>query len=127
MQTLRLIRHHFSHRGQLWVCLRTPLLPRFVILTANSRPPPSVYMASCGGTTCTGVNSDGLSWFKIDQSGLISGTVGNGVWGMGELVNNNSSWTSTIPSTLKSGAYLIRYAFYCTAGSVCLTRRNPTY
>lgn len=67
-------------------------------------------MANCGGSTCTGVNSNSLSWFKIDQSGLISGTVGNGQWGMGKLVANNNSWTSTIPSSLKSGAYLIRCA-----------------
>lgn len=66
-------------------------------------------MANCGGSTCTGVNSNSLSWFKIDQSGLLSGTVGNGQWGMGKLVANNNSWTSTIPSSLKSGAYLIRY------------------
>jgi len=71
--------------------------------------PVVVYMASCGGSSCTGFNSDSAQWFKIDQSGLLSGTVGNGNWGMGQLVAQNSSWTSTIPADLKPGAYLIRH------------------
>ncbi|EMD31057.1 glycoside hydrolase family 61 protein [Gelatoporia subvermispora B] len=71
--------------------------------------PMLVYLAQCPGTTCTGVNSDTLQWFKIDESGLINGTVGDGFWGDGLMIAQNSSWTTTIPTTVPSGPYLIRF------------------
>ncbi|KAF9261528.1 cellulose-growth-specific protein [Marasmius fiardii PR-910] len=71
--------------------------------------PMLVYMAQCPGSTCTGVNSRSLKWFKIDQAGLLSGTVGNGYWGSGKMIDQNCTWTSTIPSTIPSGAYMIRF------------------
>ncbi|THH09771.1 hypothetical protein EW145_g1786 [Phellinidium pouzarii] len=70
--------------------------------------PVMVYMANCGGS-CSDSTPSSLNWFKIDEAGLLSGTVGNGYWGMGELVADNSSWTSTIPSELPSGNYMIRH------------------
>jgi len=70
--------------------------------------PVMVYMANCG-SSCSGSNPASLEWFKIDESGLISGTVGDGYWGMGKLVADNSSWTSTIPSNLPNGNYMIRH------------------
>ncbi|KAF5378235.1 hypothetical protein D9757_009152 [Collybiopsis confluens] len=71
--------------------------------------PMLVYMAQCPGSTCTGVNSGTLKWFKTDQSGLINGTVFNGFWGDGLMIADNSSWTTTIPSTIPNGPYLIRF------------------
>ncbi|OCH87433.1 cellulose-growth-specific protein [Obba rivulosa] len=71
--------------------------------------PMLTYLAQCPGTTCTGVNSDSLQWFKIDEVGLINGTVGDGFWGDGQMIAQNSSWTTTIPSTVPSGSYLIRF------------------
>ncbi|KAL0567666.1 Esterase/lipase/thioesterase [Marasmius crinis-equi] len=71
--------------------------------------PMLVYMAQCPGTTCTGVNSNSLKWFKIDQAGLLSGTVGNGYWGSGKMIDQNSSWTSTIPASIPNGPYMIRF------------------
>ncbi|KAJ3902797.1 glycosyl hydrolase family 61-domain-containing protein [Lentinula edodes] len=71
--------------------------------------PMLVYMAQCPGTTCTGVNSDALSWFKIDESGLINGTIYDGFWGDGLMIADNSSWTTTIPSTIPNGPYLVRF------------------
>lgn len=47
--------------------------------------------------------------FKIDQSGLINGTIGDGFWGDGLMIAQNSSWTTTIPKTVPSGNYLIRF------------------
>ncbi|KAI0743933.1 glycoside hydrolase [Daedaleopsis nitida] len=70
--------------------------------------PVMVYMANCNGA-CTSSNPASLSWFKIDQAGLISGTLPNGTWGQGELVANNNSWTSTIPASLAPGEYFIRH------------------
>ena len=50
-----------------------------------------------------------LLQFKIDQAGLISGTVGSGTWAAGQMIANKNSWTTTIPSTVPSGNYLIRF------------------
>ncbi|KAJ7581555.1 glycosyl hydrolase family 61-domain-containing protein [Mycena floridula] len=71
--------------------------------------PMLTYMAQCPGTTCTGVNANSLKWFKVDQSGLISGTIGSGTWAAGVMINQNSSWTSTIPATIPAGPYMIRW------------------
>ncbi|KAF7433663.1 Esterase/lipase/thioesterase [Pleurotus ostreatus] len=71
--------------------------------------PMLTYLAQCPGSTCTGVSANSLKWFKIDQSGLISGTVGNGYWGSGKMIDNNNTWTTTIPSSVPSGNYLIRF------------------
>ncbi|KIJ54077.1 lytic polysaccharide monooxygenase [Sphaerobolus stellatus SS14] len=70
--------------------------------------PVMVYMANCGGN-CTSADPASLNWFKIDESGLLSGTVGNGQWGMGQLVAQGSTWTTTIPAALPSGNYMIRH------------------
>ena len=67
------------------------------------------YLAQCPGSTCTGVNAQTLSWFKIDEAGLLNGTIGDGYWGAGKMIDQNSSWTTTIPSTVPSGNYLIRF------------------
>ena len=68
--------------------------------------PVMVYLANCGGD-CTSVNSADLKWFKIDEAGLLSGTVGDGEWGNGVVVDT-LEWTSTIPESLAPGNYLIR-------------------
>uniref|UniRef100_A0A0W0F2F7 AA9 family lytic polysaccharide monooxygenase n=1 Tax=Moniliophthora roreri TaxID=221103 RepID=A0A0W0F2F7_MONRR len=75
----------------------------------HAQGPMLVYLAQCPGSTCTSVNTASLKWFKIDQSGLISGTIGNGYWGSGKMIDQNSSWTTTIPSTVPSGSYMIRF------------------
>ena len=67
------------------------------------------YLAQCPGSTCTGVNSNTLEWFKIDEAGLLSGTIYDGEWGSGKMIADNSSWTTTIPATVPSGNYLIRF------------------
>ena len=70
--------------------------------------PVMVYLANCGGD-CTSVNSADLKWFKIDEAGLLSGTIGDGYWGSGKMIDQNSSWTTTIPASVPSGNYLIRF------------------
>ncbi|KAI5889030.1 cellulose-growth-specific protein [Schizophyllum commune H4-8] len=69
--------------------------------------PVMVYMADCGGD-CTSANSASLKWFKIDEAGLLSGTVGAGEWGNG-IVVDTLEWTSTIPASLAPGNYMIRH------------------
>ena len=44
-----------------------------------------------------------------EEAGLLSGTIGNGYWGAGKMIDQNSSWTTTIPATVPSGDYLIRF------------------
>ncbi|KIJ61342.1 lytic polysaccharide monooxygenase [Hydnomerulius pinastri MD-312] len=70
--------------------------------------PVMVYMANCEGS-CTSANTASLNWFKIEQSGLISGDLPTGTWAMGQLVANNNSWTTSIPSQLAPGNYFIRH------------------
>ena len=55
------------------------------------------------------MSSNSLQWFKIDEAGLLSGTVYSGTWGDGQMIAQNSSWTSTIPASVPSGAYLVRF------------------
>ncbi|RDB21870.1 Cellulose-growth-specific protein [Hypsizygus marmoreus] len=71
--------------------------------------PQLTYLAQCPGSSCNGVNANTLKWFKIDEAGLLSGTVGNGKWAAGKMIEQNNTWTSTIPSTVPAGNYLIRF------------------
>ncbi|KAJ7483444.1 glycosyl hydrolase family 61-domain-containing protein [Mycena latifolia] len=87
----------------------TPIVAYWNQVWPHPYGPMLTYLAQCPGTTCTGVNANTLKWFKIDQSGLISGTVFNGYWGSGKMIDQNSSWTTTIPATVPSGNYLIRF------------------
>ncbi|KAF9484800.1 glycoside hydrolase family 61 protein [Pholiota conissans] len=73
----------------------------------HAQGPVMVYMANCNGP-CTSANSNSLKWFKIAQTGLISGTVGNGKWGTG-LVQDTLQYSATIPAKLAPGNYLIRH------------------
>ncbi|EIW62723.1 glycoside hydrolase family 61 protein [Trametes versicolor FP-101664 SS1] len=70
--------------------------------------PVMVYMANCNGA-CTTATPSSLNWFKIEESGLLSGSLANGQWAQGQLIADNSSWTTTIPASLKAGEYLLRH------------------
>ncbi|KAF8157134.1 glycosyl hydrolase family 61-domain-containing protein [Crassisporium funariophilum] len=87
----------------------TPITAYWNSVWPHPYGPMLTYLAQCPGSTCTGVNAKTLKWFKIDQSGLLSGTVYSGTWGSGKMIAQNNSWTSTIPSTVPSGNYLIRF------------------
>ncbi|KAF5353259.1 hypothetical protein D9756_007779 [Leucocoprinus leucothites] len=71
--------------------------------------PQLTYLAKCSGSSCDSANAGSLKWFKIDEAGLLSGTIGSGTWGAGKMVADNSSWTTTIPASVPSGQYLIRF------------------
>ncbi|KAF8150179.1 cellulose-growth-specific protein [Crassisporium funariophilum] len=73
----------------------------------HAQGPVMVYMAKCSGT-CTSSNSNSLSWFKIAETGLISGNLPSGKWGTGQVMDT-LSYTATIPSSLAAGEYLIRH------------------
>ncbi|KAI0630388.1 glycosyl hydrolase family 61-domain-containing protein [Trametes polyzona] len=65
--------------------------------------PVSTYMASCKGD-CTKFDATKAQWFKIDAAGYS-----NGKWASAQLIDNGFKWTSTIPSQLQSGKYLVRH------------------
>ncbi|KAJ3563644.1 hypothetical protein NP233_g8808 [Leucocoprinus birnbaumii] len=73
----------------------------------HAEGPVTVYMAKCNGS-CTSSNSNSLKWFKISETGLKSGTVGAGKWGLGDVMAT-LSYTATIPASLAAGEYLIRH------------------
>ncbi|KAF2249777.1 lytic polysaccharide monooxygenase [Trematosphaeria pertusa] len=70
-----------------------------------------VWMAYCGSepTSCDSFNGTGKYWFKIQEVGLQSGTIRNGQWALKDLLASNYTWTTTIPETLRQGAYLMRH------------------
>ncbi|OJT08813.1 Cellulose-growth-specific protein [Trametes pubescens] len=70
--------------------------------------PVMIYMANCNGA-CTSATPSSLDWFKIEHSGLLSGSLPNGQWAQGQLIANNNSWTTTIPASLKAGEYFLRH------------------
>lgn len=69
----------------------------------------TVWMTECKGDCSTWGNPAEGEWFKIYQSGLISGTIGKGKWGTNEMMEKGFSLTVKIPASLKSGNYLIRH------------------
>ncbi|TEB22332.1 hypothetical protein FA13DRAFT_1641619 [Coprinellus micaceus] len=71
--------------------------------------PVITYLSQCPSSGCTSVNAQTAKWFKIQEAGLLGGTVEKGNWAAGAMIANNNSWTTTIPSTVPSGHYLIRF------------------
>lgn len=74
----------------------------------HAEGPVTVYLARCPDSGCTGWDGSGKVWFKIDEAGLLSGTINKGEWGNG-IVLKTLKWTTKIPATLKPGNYLIRH------------------
>ncbi|KAH8080252.1 glycoside hydrolase family 61 protein [Cristinia sonorae] len=70
--------------------------------------PVMVYMANCNGA-CTNADPSSLSWFKIDEAGLLSGNYDSGEWAQGKLIDDGSTWTTTIPASLAPGEYMLRH------------------
>ena len=65
------------------------------------------YIAACNGE-CTSANKASLSWAKISQGGLVSGS-NPGTWVTDQLIRNNNTGTVTIPSNLAPGNYVLRH------------------
>ncbi|CAJ2505831.1 Uu.00g132250.m01.CDS01 [Anthostomella pinea] len=66
------------------------------------------YMASCGSGGCETVNKNALQFFKINEVGLINGSVAPGTWATDQLIANNNSWMVEVPSQVKPGFYVLR-------------------
>ena len=91
------------------VAAGTPITAYWNQIWPHPIGPMLTYLAQCPGSSCSSVNAKTLQWFKIDEAGLLSGTVYNGSWGSGKMIAQNSSWTTTIPKSVPSGAYMIRF------------------
>ncbi|KAG9119292.1 hypothetical protein FRC07_005738, partial [Ceratobasidium sp. 392] len=105
---------HCNNNGAAGPSQQTLTIPAGQSITAyypqwtHAEGPFTVYLAACPSSGCNSVNSASVTWFKIFEQGLISGTVGKGQWANG-LLMKNLSWTTKIPSNLKAGYYLIRW------------------
>lgn len=65
------------------------------------------YLAPCNGN-CSAVDKNSLSFFKIAESGLISGS-NTGTWATDNLIANGLKWSVTIPSSIAPGNYVLRH------------------
>ena len=66
------------------------------------------YLANCNGE-CTNVDKTTLLFNKIEAAGLIDGSVAPGEWASDEMIANNNTWVTTIPSTIAPGKYVLRH------------------
>ncbi|CAJ2512449.1 Uu.00g054640.m01.CDS01 [Anthostomella pinea] len=65
------------------------------------------YLAECSGE-CTAATADGLSFTKISEAGLLSGS-NPGTWATDTLIANNFTADVIIPGSLAAGNYVLRH------------------
>ncbi|KAI0401732.1 family 61 glycoside hydrolase [Xylaria palmicola] len=74
--------------------------------------PVLTYVAACSGD-CAAADKTALRWVKIDEAGWDATTK---LWASGKLINNNNTWTTTVPSTLAAGNYIFRHEIIALHG-----------
>ncbi|EKG11261.1 Glycoside hydrolase family 61 [Macrophomina phaseolina MS6] len=81
------------------------------------------YLAPCGGD-CTTVDKETLKFVKIDQGGL---NVDTQTWAATDLIANNNTWVTTIPSSVAPGKYVLRHEIIAlhSAGSADGAQNYP--
>ncbi|KAK6538664.1 hypothetical protein TWF694_010241 [Orbilia ellipsospora] len=72
----------------------------------DHKGPITTYLAECKGD-CKSANPSQLSWFKIDEVGLIGGKGNN--WGTDVLIKQGTVWNMKLPKNIKSGNYILRH------------------
>lgn len=65
------------------------------------------YLASCNGD-CANVDKSTLKFFKIGATGVIDDSNPPGVWASDKMIDNNGTWTVTIPKDIANGNYVLR-------------------
>jgi hypothetical protein len=75
--------------------------------------PVITYVASCGDD-CSTVNKEELKFVKIDEAGYDTTTKS---WAAVDMISNNNTWTTTVPSTLKAGKYVFRHEIIALHGA----------
>ncbi|KAM0349159.1 hypothetical protein ACHAP4_010649 [Fusarium culmorum] len=73
--------------------------------------PVLTYVAKCSGS-CTKADVSTLKWVKIDAAGLKDGT-----WAATDLIKNNNTWTTTVPTSLAAGSYVFRHEIIALHGA----------
>ncbi|KAL6850812.1 hypothetical protein ACO1O0_007938 [Amphichorda felina] len=66
--------------------------------------PVFTYIAKCSGD-CANADKNSLSWVKIDEEGIDIPTQ---KWAATKLIENNNTWTTTVPENLAPGNYVFR-------------------
>ncbi|KAK6499843.1 hypothetical protein TWF481_010200 [Arthrobotrys musiformis] len=71
---------------------------------SNHQGPIITYLADCGGD-CKQARGANLQWFKVDEAGLLQ----QGFWATDQLIRQGYEWKIQLPTTIKSGQYLMRH------------------
>ncbi|KAJ2902962.1 hypothetical protein MKZ38_010614 [Zalerion maritima] len=74
--------------------------------------PVLTYVAACGGD-CADADKTALEWVKIDEAGIDYDTQ---VWAAQDLIDNNNTWATAVPSSLASGNYVFRHEIIALHG-----------
>lgn len=79
----------------------------------SHKGPVLTYLANCGDD-CTTVDKTTLKFVKIDAGGL---DVDSQTWAATTMIANNNTWTSTIPSSIAAGNYVLRHEIIALHGA----------
>ncbi|KEY73481.1 hypothetical protein S7711_07505 [Stachybotrys chartarum IBT 7711] len=82
---------------------------------AHPYGPILTYVARCPGE-CTNVDKNTLRWVKIEQVGIVNPSTQQ--WAQQVLINNNGSWTTTVPRSLAPGNYVFRHELIAVHAAV---------
>jgi lytic cellulose monooxygenase (C1-hydroxylating) len=66
------------------------------------------YLAPCGDD-CTTVDKTSLKFTKIDEAGMNEWVTQPGDWASDDMIKNNNTWVTTIPSSIAPGKYVLRH------------------
>ncbi|KAH7156061.1 glycosyl hydrolase family 61-domain-containing protein [Dactylonectria macrodidyma] len=75
--------------------------------------PVFTYVAKCDAD-CADADKTTLKWVKIDEAGIDISTQ---TWAATDLINNNNTWVTTVPSTLAAGNYVFRHEIIAMHGA----------
>ncbi|KAH8759797.1 family 61 glycoside hydrolase [Diaporthe sp. PMI_573] len=75
--------------------------------------PMLTYIAPYSGSPSS-IDKSKLLWTKIDEAGINYNTQ---VWAAQDMINNNNTWTITVPKTLKAGSYVFRHETIAAHGA----------
>lgn len=80
---------------------------------AHPYGPILTYVAKCSGE-CTSADKNTLKWVKIQQAGINYSTQ---VWSSQDMINNNGTWSVTVPASLAAGNYVFRHEIIALHGA----------
>ena len=81
---------------------------QWTVWPESHKGPVFTYLANCNGA-CETADKTALEFFKIDAVGLINDATVPGTWASDQLIANNNSWVSQIPTSIAPGNYVVRH------------------